>query len=53
MNMVAEGYYAAKTVNELYTSKKTRTPIIDAVHAVLYEDKNPKKVFKKLADKLD
>ncbi|MEW7281037.1 NAD(P)H-dependent glycerol-3-phosphate dehydrogenase [Aquimarina sp. 2201CG1-2-11] len=53
MNMVAEGYYAAKTAYELDTTKKTRTPIIDAVHAVLYEDKNPKKVFKKLADKLD
>ena len=53
MNMIAEGYYAAKTAYELDTTKKTRTPIIDAVHAVLYEDKNPKKVFKKLADKLD
>ncbi len=53
MNMVAEGYYAAKTAYELDATKTTRTPIIDAVHAVLYENKNPKKVFKKLADKLD
>ncbi len=53
MNMIAEGYYAAKTAFELDTTQTTRTPIIDAVHAVLYEDKNPKKVFKKLADKLD
>ncbi|TPN88035.1 NAD(P)H-dependent glycerol-3-phosphate dehydrogenase [Aquimarina algicola] len=53
MNMVAEGYYAAKTAYELDATKAARTPIIDAVHAVLYENKNPKKVFKKLADKLD
>ncbi len=53
MNMVAEGYYAAKTAYELDATSTTRTPIIDAVHDILYEDKNPKKVFKKLADKLD
>ena len=53
MNMIAEGYYAAKTAYELDATKAARTPIIDAVHDVLYENKNPKKVFKKLADKLD
>ncbi|WP_378180377.1 NAD(P)H-dependent glycerol-3-phosphate dehydrogenase [Aquimarina sp. SS2-1] len=53
MNMVAEGYYAAKSAYELDANKKTRTPIIDAVYDILYENKNPKKVFKKLADKLD
>lgn len=53
MNMVAEGYYAAKTAYELDATSKTRTPIIDAVHDVLYENKNPKKVFKKLSEKLD
>jgi len=53
MNMIAEGYYAAKTAYELDATKAARTPIIDAVHDVLYENKNPKNVFKKLADKLD
>ncbi|MFD2563623.1 NAD(P)H-dependent glycerol-3-phosphate dehydrogenase [Aquimarina rubra] len=53
MNMVAEGYYAAKTAYELDATSSTRTPIIDAVHDILYENKNPKKIFKKLADKLD
>jgi glycerol-3-phosphate dehydrogenase (NAD(P)+) len=55
MNMVAEGYYATKSaylLNEK-NKKKTRMPIIDAVYAVLYENKNPKKVFNKLTDKLD
>ena len=55
MSMVAEGYYATKSAHLLNQKnpRKTRTPIIDAVYAVLYENKNPKKVFKKLTDKLD
>ncbi|RLJ65432.1 glycerol-3-phosphate dehydrogenase (NAD(P)+) [Lacinutrix venerupis] len=55
MKMVAEGYYATKSaylLNEK-NKKKTRLPIINAVHAVLYEGKDAKKVFKKLTDKLD
>lgn len=55
MNMVAEGYYATKSaflLNEK-NKKKTHMPIISAVYEVLYENKNPKKVFKKLTEKLD
>jgi len=52
MNMIAEGYYATKSAYKL-NDKKTRTPIIDAVYAVLYDNKNPKKVFKKLTERLD
>ncbi|GAB5401651.1 MAG: NAD(P)H-dependent glycerol-3-phosphate dehydrogenase [Aureisphaera sp.] len=56
MNMVAEGYYATKSAYELNQAKgkkKAKTPIINAVYAVLYENKNPKKVFKKLTEKLN
>ncbi|WP_111684713.1 NAD(P)H-dependent glycerol-3-phosphate dehydrogenase [Winogradskyella tangerina] len=55
MNMIAEGYYATKSAKLLNEKnlKKTRLPIIDAVYAILYENKNPKKVFKKLTEKLD
>ena len=55
MIMIAEGYYATKSAFELKKSfsKKVRTPIIDAVHAVLYKRANAKKTFKELADKLD
>ncbi len=55
MNMVAEGYYACKTAYELKSrfKKKVRTPIIDAVYAILYNNKNAKKVFKQLTEKLD
>lgn len=32
---------------------KAKTPIIDAVYDVLYNGKEPKKVFRKLIDKLN
>ncbi|GAB1856992.1 NAD(P)H-dependent glycerol-3-phosphate dehydrogenase [Flavobacteriaceae bacterium MHTCC 0001] len=55
MNMVAEGYYATKSAQLLNQKNKykTRLPIINAVYEILYENKNPKKVFKKLTEKLD
>ena len=55
MNMVAEGYYATNSAYLLNqkNDKKTNMPIIDAVYAILYQNKDPKKVFKKLTDKLD
>ena len=55
MNMVAEGYYAAKSAFLLNKNnvKKTQLPIINAVYSILYDGKNPKKVFKKLTEKLD
>lgn len=55
MNMVAEGYYATKSAHLLMDklSKKSKTPIINAVYEVLYEGKDPKKTFKKLTEKLD
>lgn len=56
MSMIAEGYYATKSayhINKDKGKKKAKTPIINAVYEVLYEQKNPKKVFLKLTDKLD
>jgi len=55
MNMVAEGYYAVKSAQSLNkkNKKKTRLPIINAVYDVLYKDKNPKKVFKCLTERLN
>lgn len=55
MNMVAEGYYAAKSariINQTYT-RKSNTPILDAVYDILYEGKDPKKTFAKLTEQLD
>lgn len=55
MSMIAEGYYATKSAYLLNQEKqqKSKTPIIDAVYSILYENKNAKKVFKELTDKLD
>ena len=56
MSMVAEGYYATKSayhINKDKGKKKAKTPIINAVYHILYDHKNPKKVFLKLVDKLD
>lgn len=55
MNMVAEGYYAAKTAYEVKNrfKSKVRSPIIDAVYTILYEGKNARTTFKTLTEKLD
>ncbi len=56
MKMIAEGYYATKSafeLNEKKGDKKAKTPIINVVYSILYQDKEPKKVFAKLSDKLN
>ncbi len=56
MSMVAEGYYATKSAYELNEGRgdeKAKTPIIDAVYAILYDGKDPKKVIKNLTEKLN
>lgn len=55
MSMIAEGYYAAKSALELNESreKQAKIPIIESVHCILYKGKDPKKVFKKLTEKLN
>lgn len=53
MSMIAEGYYATKSAWTINKKNKAKTPIINSVYSILYENKNPKKVFKKLVEKLD
>lgn len=56
MTMIAEGYYATDSAYFLSKQdgkKKAKTPIINAVYKVLYENKNPKKVFEELTLKLN
>ena len=54
MSMIAEGYYATKSAYEINQSKESpaQTPIIDTVYEVLYLNKNSKRAFKKLTEKL-
>lgn len=53
MNMVAEGYYASKSAFLINEKNKARTPIINAVYEILYQNKIPKQIFKELTDVLD
>lgn len=53
MSMVAEGYYAAQSAWELNKTLEARTPIIDAVHNILYEGRNAKVTFRKLTELLN
>ena len=52
MNMVAEGYYAAKCVNEVNKGHKVEMPICEAVYRILYEKVAPAIEIKLLTDKL-
>ena len=53
MRMVAEGYYAAKCAFLMNKVVKAHTPIIDTVYNILYLNRDPKKEFGKLTEKLD
>ena len=53
MSMVAEGYYATKSSYKIKNKNGARTPIIDAVYAVLYQGKDAKAISEKLTEHLD
>jgi len=45
---LAEGYPTARSAHQLAKEKKVPTPIIDEVHAMLYEKKSPKQAVRDL-----
>ena len=50
MNMVAEGYYATRSAYLMNQKNKAKTPIIDCVYRILYENRDPKQEFLKLTE---
>ncbi len=52
MNMVAEGYYGTRCINEMNKLYHVDTPIADAVYRILYEKISPAIEIKLLTDKL-
>lgn len=52
MQMVAEGYYAVKSIFELQKNLNVEAPILDAVYRILYESANAEKEMEKLTGKL-
>ena len=53
MNMVAEGYYATKLIRQVRKAHELKMPIANAVYKILYDGRSPKKVMKRLAEKMD
>ncbi len=52
MNMIAEGYYASKCIQQINNQYKVNMPICSAVYNILYEKISPRLEMKLLADKL-
>lgn len=52
MNMVAEGYYASKSIIEIAKEKNIDLPICKAVYHILYERYSPSVEMRLLTDKL-
>ncbi len=53
MDMVAEGYYATKSVMEIKNKFQVDMPIVEAVHNILYERISPVIEMRILTDKLN
>lgn len=52
MNMVAEGYYASRCINEINKEFRVDMPIAEAVYQILYEERYAPYIIKQLTDKL-
>ena len=52
MDMIAEGYYATKSVFEINKKFQVEMPILEAVHNILYEKISPAIEMRILTDKL-
>jgi glycerol-3-phosphate dehydrogenase (NAD(P)+) len=52
MNMIAEGYYAAKSIYAINKNYGVHMPISETVYQILYEDTAPLRAISKLARKL-
>jgi len=53
MSMVAEGYYATKSAFLINEKNQSKTPILNSVYQILYNNKNAKTEFEKLTSLLD
>lgn len=52
MHMVAEGYYATKSIKEINETFKVKMPICNAVYNILYENVPPAIEIRQLTEKL-
>ena len=52
MNMIAEGYYAARSIHKLNQKYGVHMPLLEFVYEVIYEEQKPRAVIQKLVDSL-
>ncbi|QGY45105.1 glycerol-3-phosphate dehydrogenase [Maribellus comscasis] len=52
MNMIAEGYYASRSIYEINRKYRAHMPISDMVFKILYENASPKREMEKLTHQL-
>jgi glycerol-3-phosphate dehydrogenase (NAD(P)+) len=52
MHMVAEGYYATKSIHEINLEYKVNLPICEAVYNILYGGENPAAEIRRLTERL-
>lgn len=52
MNMIAEGYFASRSIHEINKQYNVSMPISEAVYNILYENKSPKKEIEILSEKI-
>lgn len=52
MNMVAEGYYATKSIEKIRQQYGISMPIVETIHEILYNNGTPRRVMKKLVENL-
>ncbi|MDR2680048.1 MAG: glycerol-3-phosphate dehydrogenase [Tannerella sp.] len=50
LGMVAEGYYATKCIYEINDRYKVEMPILNALHAILYERESPAEQIRKITE---
>ena len=52
MEMIAEGYYATKTIHELNEKYQVKIPIVEAIYNILYEKSSPVIEIRELTGKM-
>ena len=52
MEMIAEGYYATKTIHELNEKYHVNIPIVNSIYEILYNRSSPILEIKELTDKM-
>lgn len=50
MEMIAEGYYGTRCINEMNQERKIHIPIVDCVYRILYEGASARHEIKKLSE---